>query len=576
MKKIALFCVTIAIATVSAESVWRDVAVYYSGNATNDANGVLDPSSIKNIRFAAIPDAATHGVTLGSTWAPAKKTVHVRKENVVCACAGKTLENEDVFYFEQPSVIRESDGKSVVTNQSFCLPLPDMTNTYTALIRYRLDAEQPRPTLAYLLSMGYSFSNSRGLILSYNVQDNLLKGTWGKASALTFEEGFTATNAANPSVTECWTELALIVSTDTSKSTVKIGLCQPNSRMRWTTKSASWFGNGLIPYSEPRVASYVNSNYASTENNHSPARGSFHMIAIWKRALTENEVKEAFSSPAPSLWRLGGEAYGHEMFAGSPGAEVEATQQGQARFPASMASGSSVAISFTVPSNLAGMAQVLRAVPAASSANGVFLVELDGSPVGRLTCPSRSDGLLFVPGERLTPGAHRMTLTRSDNGAEPVCLDELELVGSWRIGRADNSSGEFAGDGGDLSHYTTCGDTHSMHSQISSGVAWRRITVYHSLPESLTSRCSFEFAFKPSWIMGDSDIIIPLKMNGSDTPWKTWSFTDKTEQTASFWPGELRPGENAFAITSEQNGFVYDYMDIRLTGLAAGLTIIFR
>ena len=80
----------------------------------------------------------------------------------------------------------------------------------------------------------------------------------------------------------------------------------------------------------------------------------------------------------------------------------------------------------------------------------------------------------------------------------------------------------------------------------------------------------------PLGFMGDTDIIIPLKMNGSDTPWKTWTFTDKTEQTASFWPGELRPGENAFAITSEQNGFVYDYMDIRLTGLAAGLTIIFR
>ena len=222
------------------------------------------------------------------------------------------------------------------------------------------------------------------------------------------------------------------------------------------------------------------------------------------------------------------------------------------------------------------MAQVLRAVPAASSVNGIFLVELDDSPVGRLTCPSRSDGLLFVPGERLASGTHRMTLTRSDNGAEPVCLDELELVGSWRIGKADNSSGEFAGDGGDLSHYTSCGDTYSMHSQISSSQTWRRITVYHSLPESLTSRCSFEFVFKPSWIMGGADIIIPLKMNGSDTPWKTWAFTDKTEQTASFWPGELRPGENAFAITSEQNGFVYDYMDIRLTGLAAGLTIIFR
>ena len=431
MKKIAFVCAMMVWTVVSAESVWRDVAVYYSGNATNDANGVLDPSSVKNIRFAANPDAATHGVTLGSTWAPAKKTVHVRKENVVCACAGKTLENEDVFYFEQPSAIRESDGKTVVTNQAFCLPLPNMTNTYTALIRYRLDAEQPRPTLTYLLNMGYSYNNSRGLILSYNVQDNLLKCTWGKASGLTFEEGFAATNAANPSVTECWTELALIVSTDTSKSTVKIGLCQPNSRMRWTTKSASWFGNGLIPYSEPRIASYGNSTYASE-------------IAIWKRALTENEVKEAFSSPAPSLWRLGGEAYGHEMFAGSPEAEVEATQQGQTRFPASMASGSSVAISFTVPPELSGMAQVLRAVPAASSVNGIFLVELDDSPVGRLTCPSRSDGLLFVPGERLASGTHRMTLTRSDNGAEPVCLDELELVGSWRIGKSDNSSGEFA------------------------------------------------------------------------------------------------------------------------------------
>ena len=133
MKKIAFVCAMMVWTVVSAESVWRDVAVYYSGNATNDANGVLDPSSVKNIRFAANPDAATHGVTLGSTWAPAKKTVHVRKENVVCACAGKTLENEDVFYFEQPSAIRESDGKTVVTNQAFCLPLPNMTNTYTAL-----------------------------------------------------------------------------------------------------------------------------------------------------------------------------------------------------------------------------------------------------------------------------------------------------------------------------------------------------------------------------------------------------------------------------------------------------------
>ena len=564
---------------------WQDcLGVYSAATAEADADGTLIPSSMTDLRHAADPSAETHGWSFSSTWKAAQKTIKVRTEDVVCHPAEKTLKDEKVIYLSQPTYIK-ADGTTVITNQALTVPLPCLTNqsensSFTALLRFRMDADQPNPGQIYFLNMGYGWKKT-GVSLRYKLTDNTLHFVYGNSSDNSFESVLPATNAANPSITETWTDLAMVVSATDSTGLVRVGLGQKNG-WRWGQVNGYWLsGKRLTPDYLPRLGAYSTTTYASSSGNEvNSFRGSIHFAAFWDRALSDDEIQQVFASPRPMAFRGGCEGYGHEMFAGENGAVATTKLEDQIKLHGSLAAGETTSVDFAVDEGLDGVMQALRVQRTADSAAGELTATIDGTTVGVLQLAENPEALLFVPGGLLAKGSHRLTLTRTDAGTGALSLDLVELGGSWMHGKADSAMTEFAGDGGQIDYKLNWGYTKWAHSKIDgSSASWQRLTIIDDIPAALASKSRFRLEMKPSWINSQNPSQIQLMINDETEPKKIFSYWGRTQtvQTVDFKPGELKAGENAFKFTSFEKGAIsFDYVKFSVRGVQRGFTILVR
>ena len=569
------------LAGLAQADVWRDCLCDYSAaTAEADANGTFLPLSMTDLRHAADPTAETHGWSFASTWKAAQRTIKVRKEDVVCHPAEKTLKDESVIYLSQPTYVN-AEGKTIITNQALTVPLPCLTNRdenakYTVLLRFRMDADQPYPRDIYLLNMGYAWKKT-GMALRYSLTDNTLRFIYGNASDITV---LTATNAANPSITEVWTDLALVVSASDSSGRVRVGLGQ-NGGWRWGESKGSWLaGTKLTPDYPPRLGAYLTSTYASSDSNYRKTfRGSIHFAAFWDRPLSDDEIMQAFASPRPKIFHLGGENYGREMFAGKNGSVAVAQTEGTINVHGALTAGETTSVDFAIDEDLDGVMQALRIQRTEDSALGELTATIDGKVVGVLRFANNTEATLFIPGAALAKGSHRLTLARSDGGAGTLCLHLLELGGSWMHGKADSSAAEFAGDSGEIDYKLSWGYPEMAHSKIHGhSASWQRFTIIDDIPESLARQCRFRMEMAPSWINRDF-AQIQLKVNDETEPKKIFTYVDEKRkvQTVDFKPGELKAGENAFKFTSVDEGAIsIDYIRFLVRGPASGLVIRVR
>lgn len=565
--------------------VWQDcLGIYSAATAEADENGTFIPSSMTDLRHAADPTAESHGWSFTSTWKPSQSTIKVRTEDVVCHPAEKTLKDEKVIYLSQPTYVK-ADGTTVITNQALTVPLPCLTNqsensSFTALLRFRMDADQPNPSKIHFLNMGYGWKKT-GMTLCYKLTDNTLHFIYGNASDTSFESVLAATNAANPSITETWTDLALVVSATDSTGLVRVGLGQKNG-WRWGECKGSWLsGKKLTPDYLPRLGAYSAANYASSSGNEVDSfRGSIHFAAFWDRALKDDEIQQAFASPRPKAFRFGGEGYGHEMFAGEDGAVATTKQEDQLKLHGSFAAGETTSVDFTVDEGLDGVMQALRVQRTADSAAGELSATIDGTAVGVLQFAENVEAVLFIPSDALTKGTHRLTLTRTDAGTGALSLDLVELGGSWMHGKADSGMSEFAGDGGQNDYKLNWGYTKWAHSKIDSfSASWQRLTIIDDIPAALAAKSRFRLEMKPCWINDQNPSQIRLLINDETEPKKIFSYVDKkqTVQTVDFKPGELKAGENAFKFTSVDKGAIsFDYIKFSVMGPSRGFILLVR
>ena len=238
-----------------------------------------------------------------------------------------------------------------------------------------------------------------------------------------------------------WHELAVIV----ENNTITLGLCcelftdAPN-RWRWESKT---FAENIQFALKGTEAGSLSRGSGKEKIPTSP-RGDFHYLAMWYRALSKDEVYEAFSggrgASALSFGLDTAEARAEAYCGGSGDATVALRPWGWSAMPASLAKGQKVSFMFDVTANRDRLLQTLSVLPTDDSGAGTVDVSLDGKAVGSLELAGGRPGELTLAADRIPVGSHTVTLERTDSTAATLALKGLSLGQVARKGNVFNDA----------------------------------------------------------------------------------------------------------------------------------------
>jgi hypothetical protein len=292
------------------------------------------------------------------------------------------------------------------------------------------------------------------------------------------------------------------------------------------------------------------------------------MMAYWERVLSTEEVEEAFGTEGflesafhnPSVLTVGG-GYGADVFSGETTGtvtEVCADLQDLAAFPAGIEAGRTLRIPFKVPDTCTNLPQQVRISTTADSAGGTFALKIDGVPLKPMSVVPEGRASRHAPAELFTEGLHMLDLVRTDNGANPVKLSQIEISGSWRLGWVNGADSELGGDittnAGTKEYYVTELSSNRWKT-VRSGISQARLVkLYANVDGQDAAQRQFVFKTRPHGYPAQSYDLV-MFVNGIERFRRPCLSNDSINRpkpvVVKLPPGTLLAGENEFMLKTE-------------------------
>ena len=445
----------------SPAGVWDDCVLWYNGGAV-DANGdgKFTNGEMLDIRHAGIADSPTHGGALMNS-TDSYDTVLIETNEVMFSLQNGRKLQCPVLNFTAPAMTNgdiTAGGDITVYGNIIQMQnvLSTDDDTYTALIRFRRDLNHAWDS-SFQTVMEIGRTDGRGLANRKGVGVALSNLPSSNELLLEYDNtAFRQTGLNFSSAKDGWNELAVIA----NGTSLIVGIVETNNSktaaIRWKTISV---GEGALKPDAGHLK--LGGMHSVVTSGQSPGktlfRGQIHMVSLWNRVLTENEVMEAFSyapppsAPSlPSIFQVGfPNVDGSEMFAGAPGpATITATParpEDWRNFPASFLRDTPVNISFMLDAKQANLPQVVRLVPRAGTFGNVS-VSVNGAFGGTEDVRGGAEAYVYVPAECLAAaGGNVCTITRTDAGVGALGFNAVQMSGSWRIGYDDDKWTDMGG-----------------------------------------------------------------------------------------------------------------------------------
>lgn len=173
-------------------------------------------------------------------------------------------------------------------------------------------------------------------------------------------------------------------------------------------------------------------------------RGDFQQFAIWDRALTKNEMLEAFGEPRPQIVKVGLANGTTDEFGGSRAVDGKQTIDADRPYSencAKLAAGDETTITFVVRPGEAGLRQLAALYPTTTSVAGRVELTVNGVVCGTEALMQGERITWNVPGKAIRAGTNAVVLKRVDAGVGNVEIDFFTLGGSWQVGVAGSGDG---------------------------------------------------------------------------------------------------------------------------------------
>ena len=451
----------LALAAQASPNVFDDAVFWFRGGNDKNSDGYIDQGEFFDDLRAETPADGNHNMTMASTLyigeygSLFKGNAVFRNEQVVFPALGASAAKDDV------QVLHISDAAVNYNSKDYYFPFAvnprhifarnEVSNEYTIVSRIRLDDDNTHRSFEKcFLKIGYD--NNQGMWLGFKAQ-NTSKGCrqiTGKRIDSTGADSAFDLDLHVP--TNTWVDLAVVV----GNGKLRVGIATP---------ATNRYNNSTITFAETDVRT---DNYELLEDpddayymlfcrdgqkTHAQAGGtdktafigSVQQLAIWRRALTDQEVMDAFGMPRPAIFRTGfdndvSNEFGGERIGSSQTIDGLGSWQNIAN---TMKAGDTWTVNFNALRDEAGLPQIFS-IKSLRGSSAQIEVTLNNASHNTSLGENRvgSEGRTFwpVPENLITAGANTLVISRTDGGARDFVVDAMELGGSLGVGTISGSS----------------------------------------------------------------------------------------------------------------------------------------
>ena len=169
--------------------------------------------------------------------------------------------------------------------------------------------------------------------------------------------------------------------------------------------------------------------------------GSVQQLAIWGRALSDQEVMDAFGMPRPAIFRTGFDNDVSNEFGGERiGTEQTIDGLGSWQNIANtMKAGDTWTVNFTALRDEVSLPQIFS-IKSLSGSAALIEPVLNGNSLGEGRIAANSHAFWPVAANLVVEGENKLVIKRKDGGFRDFLVDAMELGGSFGVGKITQSS----------------------------------------------------------------------------------------------------------------------------------------
>ena len=324
-----------------------------------------------------------------------------------------------------------------------------ISNEYTIVSRIKIE-DDGNSREQCLFRIGYDASDKKGLYLALG-RIKSSDGSWDK-----YIKGYFTPNSSSASSSRAftiqipsntWVDVAAVV----GNGNLRIGVAAPESSSihdnnptiafaqtpMWT-ENCTLLGDGKYKF----FCLEGQTNYATADKMDQTAFiGSVQQMAIWKRALTDQEVMDAFGMPRPAIFRTGFDNGSSSEFGGT---RSDATQTidglgSWQNIANTMKAGDTWTVNFTALRDEVSLPQIFS-IKSLSGSAALIEPVLNGNSLGEGRIAANSHAFWPVAANLVVEGENELVIKRKDGGIRNFLVDAMELGGSLGVGKISQSS----------------------------------------------------------------------------------------------------------------------------------------
>ncbi len=321
-----------------------------------------------------------------------------------------------------------------------------LTGSSTVLTRFKWDGYTSDESTAWMYNNAFHYGDptvagNGGFLFGIAGSGNDLRYLFGNQGVV-----------SNLSVTPgTWYDAAFVLTDNGSADKAEFYLWGEGGALQHETYNVNHISTAIGP--NTTIVGGESTSTTPTGGNAKKAfDGQMNHLAVWNRAISEEEVNEAFGYSPPG-WTLGldnssnldlrlesetdadytvGEPW-HEMRRAVTGGNNEAT----------------VNFDMTVNAQQPALPFVFHLDNTATGGGQPVdvSVSVNGTSLGTHTVQDNSDQNWWVPANVLQDGTNSLTIRYESGPGSYTSWDWMQLAGSWQVGYDDNSQAEFSQEG---------------------------------------------------------------------------------------------------------------------------------
>ena len=326
----------------------------------------------------------------------------------------------------------------------------NISNEYTIVSRIKIEDDGISREQC-LFRIGYDASDKKGLYLALG-RIKSSDGSWDK-----YIKGYFTPNSSSASSSRAftiqipsntWVDVAAVV----GNGNLRIGVAAPESSSihdnnptiafaqtpMWT-ENCTLLGDGKYKF----FCLEGQTTFATADKMDQTAFiGSVQQMAIWKRALTDQEVMAAFGMPRPAIFRTGFDNGASNEF-GDTRSGASQTIDGLGSWQNianTMKAGDTWTVNFTALRDEANLPQIFSIKSLPDSATAMIEPRLNSHSLGVMRIAKNGRAFWPVPKDLITAGENTLVIERKNFGGRDFKMDAMELGGSLGVGKLTYSS----------------------------------------------------------------------------------------------------------------------------------------